>query len=226
MLANEKLFTAIYIPKTPFINGRLKLSKENKYHFKLIESKKMGDILYHFIYERGGKIIHSYYFVNDPKDKTDRYIFVENNELYKDFIAQFSGKSQDYGEEFMDVYLDVHHPEEVLAKLTHEYNSRFYEENEPTPLCHLYGQRYWHDEAYMIGNRIALVELREAIDIALKNGEKRIVSSSADGEGYELFIKCVEDDFDWEEIELPYHDRECYVPNEPTPRKIFKNYKL
>ncbi|MFJ8263858.1 hypothetical protein ACIQ4I_18280 [Rummeliibacillus sp. NPDC094406] len=69
-MANEKLFTAIYIPKTPFINGRLKPSKEKKYHFKLTESQKMGDFLYHFIYERGGKPIHSYYYVEDPKDKS------------------------------------------------------------------------------------------------------------------------------------------------------------
>lgn len=32
-MANEKLFTAIYIPETPFVNGVLMHKKAKKYNF-------------------------------------------------------------------------------------------------------------------------------------------------------------------------------------------------
>jgi hypothetical protein len=40
-MSNVKLFTAIYIPETPFVNGLLKLSKAKKYNFELLESNKI-----------------------------------------------------------------------------------------------------------------------------------------------------------------------------------------
>ncbi|MFC5733420.1 hypothetical protein [Cytobacillus gottheilii] len=86
----------------------------------------------------------------------------------------------------------------------------------------------WHSNAYLIANRTALIELKEAIDVALKHKEIRLGLSPSDGEGYDLFIKCVEDDFEWEELEMPYHDRDCYVPDETVgipPHKAFKQYK-
>ncbi len=55
---------------------------------------------------------------------------------------------------------------------------------------HVYAQSHEHDEAYLIGTRDALVQLREAIDIALSNKARRRESVSvadffsSDGEGY------------------------------------------
>ncbi|KEZ47527.1 hypothetical protein GS18_0219230 [Metabacillus indicus] len=96
------------------------------------------------------------------------------------------------------------------------------------PMCHIYGQRMWHDNSFLIANKAALMELREAIDVALKHKEAKLGLSPADGEGYDLYIKCVEDDYNWEELQMPYHDRDCYVPDEKeerSPFDVFNHYK-
>jgi len=226
-MSNIRLFTAIYIPKTPFVNEVLKPKKAKKYNFKLIESKKIADTLYHFIYKKDKKQISSYYFMGDLHEALERYLFVENNDLYDDFISQFRGGGQRYGESGMDTYLNIDSPEDALEQLNKAYHNHFYEENESMPTCHFFGQQLWHDNAYLIANRIALIELREAIDTALKHKESRLELSPSDGEGYDLFIKCVEDDFEWEELELPYHDKDIYKADksvEIPPSKVFKKY--
>lgn len=227
-MLDTKLFTAIYIPETPFVNGVLKPKKTKKNNFELLESKKLADTLFHFIYKKGEKQIHSYYYIVDLEDPLERYLFVESNDLYDDFVSQFWGGGQRYWESGMDIYLDSFSPEDILEQLSDVYNNSFYEEDEPTPLCHFFGQQMWHDNAYLIANRIALVELREAIDAAMKHGEKRTTLFPSDGEGYDLFIKCVEDTFEWDALEMPYHDKEIYEPDksvEISPDKVFKNYK-
>ncbi|MGE7907237.1 hypothetical protein ACQKNS_22840 [Peribacillus sp. NPDC094092] len=228
-MSNEKLFTAIYIPETPFVNGVLKPKKAKKYNFELSTTKKIADTLYHFIHKKNDKQIHSFYMIGDLEDELGRYLFVENNELYDDFVSQFRGGGQRYWVSGMDTYLDVCKPEDALIELNKAYKDSFYEEDEPMPMCHIFGQRMWHDNAYLIANRTALIELREAIDTALKFEETRLGLSPSDGEGYDLFIKCVEEDFKWEALEMPYHDRECYVPDETvnlSPFKALKKYKI
>ncbi|MDM5206118.1 hypothetical protein [Cytobacillus kochii] len=65
--------------------------------------------------------------------------------------------------------------------------------------------------------------------VALKHKEIRLGLSPTDGDGYDdLFIKCVEGNFEWKELEMPYQDRDCYVPDETvglTPYKAFMQYK-
>ncbi|MBT2617361.1 MULTISPECIES: hypothetical protein [unclassified Bacillus (in: firmicutes)] len=228
-MSNEKLFTAIYIPETPFVNGVLKPKKAKKYNFELFTNKKIADTLYHFIYKKNDKQIHSFYLIGDLEDELERYLFVENNELYDEFVSQFWGGGERYWVSGMDTYLDVCKPEDALIELNKAYSNSFYEEDEPMPMCHIFGQQMWHDNAYLIANRTALIELRKAIDTALKFEETRLGLSPSDGEGYDLFIKCVEDNFKWEALEMPYHDRECYVPDETvnlSPYKAFKKYKI
>jgi len=227
-VANEKLFTAVYIPDTPFVKGVLKPRKEKKYNFRLLEGKNIESNLYHFIYKKGEQLIHSYYFKDLRTDSLGKNLFVENNALYDDFISQFSGKGHGCWERCIDVYLDVDKPGDIYQQLTNVFNNSFYDEDEETPICHIFGQKMWHDNAYMIANRTALLELKDAIDVALKFEETRLNFSPSDGEGYELFIKCVGEDFKWKDLEMPYHDRECYVPNkleELPPHKVFKKYK-
>jgi hypothetical protein len=228
-MSDYKLCTAIYIPETPFIKGVLKPKEAKKYNFELLTNKKIEDSLYHFIYKKNDKQIHSFYFIGDLEDELERYLFVENNSLYDDFISQFWGGGQRYWESGMDTYVDIDSSEEVLEQINKAYNNHFYQENEPMPMCHFYGQQSWHNNAYLIANRTALLELKDAIDTALKHGEIRLGLSPSDDEGYDLFLKCVEDDFEWEDLELPYHDRDCYVPDESVeipPYKIFEKYKI
>lgn len=228
-MSNEKLFLAIYIPETPFVDGVVKPKKAKKYNFELFANKKIADTLYHLIYKKNEKQIHSFYFIGDLEDELDRYLFVENNDLYDEFISQFWGGGERYWESGMDVYLDVNSPEIIISKLNKVYNNHFYEEDEPMPRCHIFGQQMWHDNAYLIANRTALIELQDAIEVALKHGEIRLSLAPSDNEYYRLYMKCVEDDFKWEPLEMPYHDRECYIPDKITelpPYKIFKKYKF
>ncbi|EOR24605.1 hypothetical protein KGR20_09880 [Cytobacillus oceanisediminis] len=51
-MSDVKLFTAIYIPETPFVNGGLKPKSTKKNNFDLLESEKIADTLYHFIIKR------------------------------------------------------------------------------------------------------------------------------------------------------------------------------
>ena len=157
-----------------------------------------------------------------------RHLFVENNGLYDDFVSQFSGKGHNCWESGMDVYLDVDKPEDIFQQIIHVYDNSFYDEDGEIPMCHIFGQKSWHGDAYVIANRTALLELKEGIDVALKFEETRLSFFPSDGEGYELYIKCVGEDFEWEDLEMPYHDRECYVPNkleELPPHKAFKKYR-
>jgi hypothetical protein len=157
-----------------------------------------------------------------------RYLFVENNELYDEFTSQFGvcGVRGGYWESGMDTYLDDYSPDVVFEKLNKAINSG-YDEDTPVPICHIY-QQTWQGNAYILANRTALIELREAIDIALKHGEARLGVSRSDDEGDDLFIACLDEDFDWDTLELPYHDRECYDPDETVdlpPYKVFEKYK-
>ncbi len=67
-MSDAKLFTAIYIPKTLFANGVLKPQKTKKYNFELLENEKIADTLYHFIYKKDEKQIHSFYYIGDLED--------------------------------------------------------------------------------------------------------------------------------------------------------------
>ena len=228
-MSDVKLFTAIYIPETPFVKGVLKPKKAKKYNFELLESRKIADTLYHFIYKKDEKQIACFYIVDDWEGPY-RYLFIENNELYEEFTSQFgvAGVRGGYGECSMDIYLGDNFSSDALFKKLNTAINSGYEEGEPMPMCHFFGQQMWHDNAYLIANRIALIELREAIDTALEHGETRLGLSPSDGEGYDLFIKCVEDDFEWEALEMPYHDKEIYEPDESVeipPYDVFKKYK-
>lgn len=86
-MSDAKLFTAIYIPETPFVNGVLKPKSTKKSNFDLLESEKIADALYHFIYKKDEIQIHSYYYIGDLEDDSERYLFVENNDLYDDYVS-------------------------------------------------------------------------------------------------------------------------------------------
>lgn len=227
-MADAKLFTAIHIPGIPFVNEIIRPNKLKKHNYQLAENKKITDSLFHYLYKKDAKELHCYYLIADPDDALERYLFVENNELYHDFLSRFRDGQRQYEDTEMNAYLDVDDPKDVLNKLKHAYSNQFYGEDEPMPLCHMYGQRMWHHSAFLVANETALLELREAIDTALKHKESRLGLFPSDGEGYDMYIKCVEDDFDWEKIELPYHDREYYIPDDEadcSPPEVFTKFK-
>ncbi|VDG98070.1 Uncharacterised protein [Lysinibacillus sphaericus] len=71
---------------------------------------------------------------------------------------------------------------------------------------HIYAQNFPHDGAVIVGNKLALLELRRAIDEALKERESEGHVTASDGEGYEAYIFRIEDDERelFESLEMPY----------------------
>lgn len=72
----------------------------------------------------------------------------------------------------------------------------------------MYGQSYSHDPAFIVGNKKALIALRDAIDRAIEN--QRAVATpmfiATDGEGYDLFIGVVEEEDRLQKLLMPYTD--------------------
>lgn len=77
---------------------------------------------------------------------------------------------------------------------------------------HIYAQPSNHDEAYIVGNRAALIALRDAIETAITSMPDAGTNSVADvkdcftsdGEGYHLIIICESNNETWEKLQLPY----------------------
>ena len=80
---------------------------------------------------------------------------------------------------------------------------------EAMPTVHLHAQSYWHDAAYINGNRAGLLALRQAIDDALQEPREaaagRAETRTNDGEGYDLIVRCVHGQHIYK-LALPYTD--------------------
>lgn len=73
-------------------------------------------------------------------------------------------------------------------------------------ILHIYAQDSWHQEAYIVGNKEGLLELKKAIDQALKLKQGIANVSPTDGEGYEAYVLLVGDDEEdkFHQLKLPY----------------------
>lgn len=72
---------------------------------------------------------------------------------------------------------------------------------------HIYAQHCQHDEAFIIGNRDALIALRTAIDNVLTYNTPQIVDAFvSDGEGFEAHI-VLQTDIEMNTAEAPYEYR-------------------
>ncbi|MGB9805001.1 hypothetical protein [Desulfofundulus sp.] len=86
--------------------------------------------------------------------------------------------------------------------------SRRKKEDTEIALLHVYGQRAWHDDVYIVGNRQGLETLLAAVKQALKEsrGETDSDVFTADGEGYSVIV--LRQDGSWPEgwarVALPY----------------------
>lgn len=75
-------------------------------------------------------------------------------------------------------------------------------------ILNIYGQEYWHTDAKIIGNKLALTALRNLIDKAIElstpvtYGETKMGDTAplfaSDGEGYKLTVVCTPTD-DWDD---------------------------
>lgn len=71
---------------------------------------------------------------------------------------------------------------------------------------HIYAQHSPHDDAAIVGNKLALTELRRAIDEALEEHESEGYVIASDGEGYEVYVVRIENEEQelFESLEMPY----------------------
>lgn len=95
-------------------------------------------------------------------------------------------------------------------------------------LLHIYGQEYYHDETYIVGDREALVSLKKAIEDALETGRGSAEFFTSDGEGYDANIILREDKWEsefWTNLALPYAagHAEDKRPHAVAPAEIWYN---
>jgi len=66
-------------------------------------------------------------------------------------------------------------------------------------LLNIYGQEAWHTEARIIGSKDGLLELRDAIEKAIKDGKATTSNDlplfASDGEGYEVIVEMHNDEW-------------------------------
>lgn len=67
----------------------------------------------------------------------------------------------------------------------------------------IYGQYCWHDDAVIVGDKKALLELRSLIDKALSDGEAISEVFVTDGEGYSIAVVCEKETF-MKDLPMPY----------------------
>lgn len=65
-------------------------------------------------------------------------------------------------------------------------------------LVHVHGQKAWHDDVYIVGNRAGLTVLHDAVNRALNNPDETASTEAfvSDGEGFELVI--IHNDQPWQ----------------------------
>ena len=72
---------------------------------------------------------------------------------------------------------------------------------------HIYAQHSHHHESFIVGNRKALIELRNLIDKALVNNTSVGNFFPSDEEGYELYVGVVESEDTFNSLEMPYTEQ-------------------
>ena len=201
-MANTTLFIGIDTSLSISAN----IEKRKQFNIKRVQYEELSPTVTFACYEKQETLIRTYFF------KDALILFVEVTLYIQHFEEMFG-----YGITEMDVLVtDTSHETLIpeFVKIIDEKKQGYTE----LPYLHIYGQKYWHDNAIIVGNKTALKEFRDVIDNAIQYGEGRLGTSSSDGEGYELFISYLpgeaENNKDWQQITLPYHDKEMYVPNE------------
>lgn len=73
---------------------------------------------------------------------------------------------------------------------------------------HVYAQHTNHQESFIVGNRQALLELRNLIDQALIEGKAASGGFfSSDDEGYEMYVATIKDEDVFQSLEMPYTEQ-------------------
>lgn len=68
---------------------------------------------------------------------------------------------------------------------------------------HIYSQIAQHSDAYISGDREALLRLRKLIDLALQDSAEGMNFFTNDGEGYSTYVYCLPND-EMDKLSVPY----------------------
>lgn len=215
------LYRVVEYKGRPKIPKMLNL-KKRKNRFVFRQSSQIAQHCMLYEYGRGEGAIHVVAYVHTEEEYSEMVFLIEENELTKDFYIHLN---EPYYEINRELYLDIDNQEEVLRQA----ESLFAEEEYPdeNDFLHIYGQRFWHDAGFVVGDKASLTKLKKAIEVALEHEESKVTMSPSDGEGFDLYIKCMSDDDDWEVLASPYHEEMPYFEEakESHPRNVFKKYK-
>jgi hypothetical protein len=85
---------------------------------------------------------------------------------------------------------------------------------------HIYAQPFEHQEAFIVGDKDALIKLRNLIDKAIEQQKAADDFYVVDGEGFNLLVLCKEVNVD---AELPYTE---FYQDIPKDDKTIGRYEL
>ncbi|MCR4293612.1 MAG: hypothetical protein NUV76_12135 [Candidatus Kuenenia sp.] len=91
------------------------------------------------------------------------------------------------------------------------------------PVVHIYGQHSHHMEVFILGNKQGLISLRNAINEAVYSGKKEaeVEVYCNDGEGYDVYIKMVNDK-NIDKLPVPYTADYAQDTTGRSPASFFK----
>ncbi len=104
------------------------------------------------------------------------------------------------------------------------YMSDQLEDDDVLGLCNIYAQQTHHFEAFILGNKKGLIELRNAIDRALETGSSVAHVFPSDFEGYETYIALVNDEQRFEKLITPYVEEYMQEDDAIDPIDIIREY--
>lgn len=71
----------------------------------------------------------------------------------------------------------------------------------------VFGAAFWHSSVNIVGSRDALIDLRDAIDEAIKNDTGSADFFEVDGEGYKVTVNCEDRSLEeWAKLPTHYTD--------------------
>ncbi len=92
----------------------------------------------------------------------------------------------------------------------------------------VFGAKQWHDTVSIIGNKEALIRLKNVIENAIKNEYSIDEFLESDGEGYNIEVKLHEGGFysdKWNNIPVHYTDEIASEKNEEYWKNLFNLMK-
>jgi len=82
-----------------------------------------------------------------------------------------------------------------------DYKSKVIKSSEK-PFLNVYGQESWKDDVVIVGNKATLVNLREMLDLAIKDGSSQRKFHVSDAEPFECLITTTSEH---ERLTVPYY---------------------